>query len=43
MWNHAVNQYAGEFWDAFDIQVEAKAKNLASFALYRELVNATTN
>jgi UV DNA damage repair endonuclease len=43
MWNHAVNQYAGKFWDAFDIQVEAKAKNLASFALYRELVNATTN
>jgi len=39
MWNHAVNQYAGEFWDAFDIQVEAKAKNLASFALYEELTS----
>jgi UV DNA damage repair endonuclease len=43
MWNHAVNQYAGEFWDAFDIQVEAKAKNLASFALYEELTSGTRN
>jgi UV DNA damage repair endonuclease len=37
MWNQAVNQYAGEFWPQFDIQVEAKAKNLASHALYEEL------
>ena len=37
MWNRAVNQYAGEFWDAFDIQVESKAKNLASRKLYEEL------
>ena len=39
MWNTAVNQYAGEFWDAFDIMVESKAKNLASFALYEELTS----
>jgi UV DNA damage repair endonuclease len=37
MWNSAVNQYVGEFWDSFDIQVEAKAKNLASIKLHEEL------
>jgi hypothetical protein len=34
MWNRNVNEYVGEFWDDFDIQVEAKAKNLASTKLY---------
>jgi UV DNA damage endonuclease len=37
MWNSAVNQYVSEFWDDFDIQVESKAKNLASTKLYEEL------
>jgi UV DNA damage endonuclease len=40
MWNQAVNQYVAEFWPCFDIQVESKAKNLASMALYQELINA---
>jgi UV DNA damage endonuclease len=38
MWNTAVNQYVGTFWDRFDIQVESKAKNIASHALYREII-----
>lgn len=33
-WNESVNDYALSFWDDFDIQCEAKAKNLASFQLY---------
>jgi UV DNA damage repair endonuclease len=37
MWNSAVNEYIAEFWDDFDIQVESKAKNLASTKLYEEL------
>ena len=37
MWNNAVNQYVAEFWENFDIQVESKAKNLASAKLYYEL------
>ena len=37
MWNTAVNQYVGTFWSRFDIQVESKAKNLASRALFAEL------
>ena len=37
MWNKSVNMYVSEFWPTFDIQVESKAKNLASFALYEEL------
>jgi len=37
MWNTALNQYVGEFWEYFDIQVESKAKNLASLKLYEEL------
>jgi len=43
MWNHAVNQYVADFWPNFDIQVESKAKNLASHALYKELTSARTN
>jgi UV DNA damage repair endonuclease len=33
MWNTMVNEWALSFLDNFDIQVEAKGKNLASFAL----------
>ena len=33
MWNTTVNEWALSFTDRFDIMVEAKAKNLASFAL----------
>jgi hypothetical protein len=40
MWNRAVNQYVAEFWPKFDIQVESKAKNLASLALYNEIKNS---
>ena len=36
MWNKAVNEWALSFNDQFDIMVEAKGKNLASFALYEE-------
>ena len=39
MGNKATNMYVSEFWSKFDIQVEAKAKNLASFALYEEIKN----
>lgn len=35
MWNTAVNEWALSFADNFDIMVEAKAKNLASFELAR--------
>lgn len=34
MWNTAMNKWAYEFTPNFDIQVEAKGKNLASFDLY---------
>lgn len=34
MWNHALNQWALEHGEWADIMVEAKGKNLASFALY---------
>jgi len=37
MWNSAANRYVAEFWDNFDIQVESKAKNLASQKLYEEI------
>jgi UV DNA damage repair endonuclease len=37
MWNNAVNQYVSQFWENFDIQVESKAKNLASTKLYEQL------
>lgn len=39
MWNKEVNQWALTFLEHFDIMVEAKAKNLASFALYEEYKN----
>jgi len=34
MWNKPVNEWVYGFWDQFDVMVEAKAKNLASFELY---------
>jgi len=42
-WNRAVNDYALTFADNFDIQCEAKGKNLASFALhaYQNIQNNT--
>jgi len=36
-WNSAVNQWAGEFTEEFDIQCESKGKNLASFALAEQI------
>jgi len=36
MWNKAVNEWALSFTDQFDIMVEAKGKNLASFALHEQ-------
>ena len=35
MWNNAVNDWAKTFWTDFDIQVESKYKNIASFALHK--------
>ena len=35
-WNSAVNEWALSFWQDFDIMCESKAKNLASFELYRQ-------
>jgi len=40
MWNNAVNDWALTFSEQWDIQVEAKGKNLASEQLYTRL---TTN
>jgi len=34
MWNTACNDWALSFSKDFDIQVESKAKNLASFKLW---------
>ena len=36
MWNKVVNEWALSFLDQFDIMVEAKGKNLASFALHEQ-------
>jgi UV DNA damage repair endonuclease len=36
MWNVAVNEWALQFTDQWDIQVEAKGKNLASEMLYNQ-------
>jgi UV DNA damage endonuclease len=38
--NKQANQWALSFWQQFDIQCEAKAKNLASAQLYAEAVDA---
>jgi hypothetical protein len=37
-WNHAVNEWALTFADRFDIQCEAKGKNLASQQIYERLI-----
>jgi UV DNA damage repair endonuclease len=37
-WNTAVNDWALSFSDNFDIQVEAKGKNLASQQLYERFI-----
>jgi UV DNA damage endonuclease len=36
MWNHAVNDWALEFWPHADIMVESKMKNLSSKQLYEQ-------
>ena len=36
--NNDANDWALSFWDEFDIQCEAKAKNLASLQLYERAV-----
>jgi hypothetical protein len=41
-WNTAVNQWALEFLDNFDIMCESKAKNLASFKLYNEYLKLSS-
>ena len=38
-WNHAVNDWALTFADNFDIQVEAKGKNLATDQLYEQYLS----
>jgi len=42
MWNRAVNRWALSFWDDFDIQVEAKGKNLATKELYEQSKKSLT-
>jgi UV DNA damage repair endonuclease len=37
-WNTALNQWALSFWDNFDLQIEAKDKNLAANTLYQQAV-----
>ena len=37
--NEKVNEWALSFFDNFDIQCEAKAKNLASEQLYLQYIN----
>ena len=37
MWNRECNKWAAGFLGNFDIMVESKAKNLASFKLYNEI------
>lgn len=39
-WNQAVNKYVLQFFDAFDIMCESKAKNLASQQLYEQYINS---
>jgi UV damage endonuclease UvdE len=39
-WNTAVNEWALSFRDQFDIMCESKAKNLASFDLYKQATTA---
>lgn len=41
MWNHWTNEYALQFLPRFDIMFEAKDKNLAALAFYRQYVQAS--
>ena len=41
MWNTEVNEWALQFLNTHDIMVEAKAKNLASFALAEQAKSLT--
>ena len=38
-WNHAVNNWAKQFYDHADIMCESKAKNLASFKFYKDFID----
>jgi UV DNA damage repair endonuclease len=38
-WLTAISHYAGQFWDRFDLMVEAKSKNLAAQQLAQTLLN----
>jgi UV DNA damage endonuclease len=38
-WNHAVTDWALTFADQFDIQCEAKGKNLASEQVYEQYIS----
>jgi len=40
-WNQACNEWVSEFHDTFDIQCEAKGKNLASQQIYEQVVQPT--
>lgn len=42
-WNVAVNEWALDFRDQFDIMTESKGKNIASFELYKYATNKVTN
>ena len=42
-WNHAVNDWALGFADNFDIQCEAKGKNLASEQVYEQYISQYPN
>jgi hypothetical protein len=39
MWNDWTNRYALQFLDRFDIMFEAKDKNLATEAFYRQFMD----
>ena len=41
-WNTAANQWALSFRDSFDIMCESKAKNLASFDLYQQSLQTSS-
>ena len=38
MWSPSINSYVRDFWDDFDVMVEAKNKNLSSRALHEEFI-----
>jgi UV DNA damage endonuclease len=43
MWNQALNEWAFSHWNWADVMVEAKGKNLASFALHKTWKNLVSN